>query len=331
MADLYARLVGDSDTTPDPKPVDIEQVMKQTFNQLDDDIVNAPVQEALASSREHGAKLLATAWAGSCALLSFYDSHSGLLHIALTGDSRAVLGRRADPDPGADVLDAACPTKHMYSAHALTIEQSGANPDEVARITAAHPNEPNLVQYGRVLGMGVSRAFGDARLKWPRALQLDVKRRVLGRPLQADVLTPPYIHAEPEVVSVPVRAGDFLVMATDGIWECLTSEEAVGLVGMWRDLQRERAAGGKEGKAKLRDPVGGYPPQALPVWASESRDDTVRYRQWNADKRFSCMDENPATVLLRNALGGADRDLTAALLSIKTPRARSYRCVVAPC
>ncbi|KAH9915286.1 protein serine/threonine phosphatase 2C [Epithele typhae] len=199
-----------------------------------------------------------------------------------------------------------------------------AHPGEVARLTAAHPGEPLLLQHGRVLGMGVSRAFGDARLKWPRAAQQELRRRGLARGAALpEVRTPPYVHAAPEVVSVPVRAGDFLVLGSDGLWEALTNEEAVGLVGMWRDA---RAAGGKEGrKGRVRDPVGGHAPHVLPVWASDAPDMTVRYRQWSADKRFSCADENAATMLLRNALGGADRELTSALLTIKSPRTRAYR------
>ena len=337
LADLYSRFTGESNSVPDPKPTDIESTLKATFKQLDDDIVHVSRKAALSlasDSREKAIELLGPASAGSCALLSFYDSHSRLLHVALTGDSRAVLGRLSGQHPSPDAPHASCPTKRMYSAHALTVEQTGAHPEEAARLIAAHPDEPNVVQFGRVLGMAVSRAFGDARLKWTLAEQRELKRRQIGRPLQADIRSPPYIDAEPEVVSVPIRPGDFLILATDGLWECLTSEEAVGLVGMWRDLQRERereaAASGKEGKvAKLRDPVGGYAPHVLPVWAGEGPDDTVRYRQWNADKRFSCADENAATVLLRNALGGTDRELTSALLSIKTPRARAFRCVCA--
>ena len=67
----------------------------------------------------------------------------------------------------------------MYSAHALTVEQTGAHPEEAARLIAAHPDEPNVVQFGRVLGMAVSRAFGDARLKWTLAEQRELKRRQL--------------------------------------------------------------------------------------------------------------------------------------------------------
>ena len=31
--------------------------------------------------------------------------------------------------------------------------------------------------------------------------------------------------------------GDFVVLATDGLWEMLTNEEVVGLVGQWLETQ----------------------------------------------------------------------------------------------
>jgi len=54
-------------------------------------------------------------------------------------------------------------------------------------------------------------------------------------------------------------------------------------------------------------------------------DDTVRYRQWGARKAFVNVDSNAATHLARNALGGDDSDLAAALLAMRSPRGRTYR------
>ena len=51
------------------------------------------------------------------------------------------------------------------------IQQTGYNQAEVARLQGAHPDEPNMIKDGRILGMAVTRAFGDARWKWPRDIQ----------------------------------------------------------------------------------------------------------------------------------------------------------------
>ncbi|KAI0373115.1 protein serine/threonine phosphatase 2C [Pilatotrama ljubarskyi] len=313
LADLYSKAVQvqKAESTPEPAPADIERTFKATFTRLDDDIVSAPLDTVFSSSSRHAAvTLLAPAYSGSCALLSFYDSHSGLLHTALTGDSRAVLGRQE--------RDASGQPTGLYSVHALTTDQTGWNPFERERIESEHPGE-EPVRNGRVMGMGVSRAFGDARYKWPRDVQDRLKRQYLGRTPLPNVKTPPYLTAEPEVTSIDVRPGDFLILASDGLWECLTNEEAIGLVGYWRDAMRSTRSPGERSRANLNMPE-------LPVQRHSEEDDrTVRYRQWGAQKRFVTVDENAATHLLRNALGGADIDLAAALLSLRAPRSRTYR------
>ena len=314
LADLYSRVAGslraraDACKVPVSDSCDVEKVLKTTFLQLDEDICHAPLPSVFASkSKDTAVNLLGPACAGSCALLSFYDSHSRLLRVALTGDSRAVLGRQRVNAEG-DL---------KYDVYILSTDHNGLNQAEVDRLHAEHPGE-SVVQNGRVLGMGISRAFGDAPYKWTRDVQDKLRKGHQGRPLLPEVKTPPYLTAEPDVTEIEVKPGDFLIMATDGLWESLTSEEAVGLVGLFKEAQRNRFG--------TREPVGGYSPDALPVWMAE-RDDTVRYKQWGAEKRFVMTDGNAATHLLRNALGGADKDLTATLLTMQTPRSRKYRCV----
>jgi pyruvate dehydrogenase phosphatase len=63
----------------------------------------------------------------------------------------------------------------------------------------------------------------------------------------------------------------------------------------------------------------------LPV-TSLKPDETTMYKWWRAImKRFVNIDTNSAVHLARNALGGADRDLTGALLQLKPPLSRRYR------
>ena len=113
--------------------------MKKGFTRLDDEIVHESVEKVLkANSKLVAAELLAPALSGSCALLSFYDSSSKLLHVACTGDSRAVLGRRGDSG--------------KWVATPLSVDQTGSNPEEEARMRKAHPGEDNVIRNGRVLG-----------------------------------------------------------------------------------------------------------------------------------------------------------------------------------
>jgi pyruvate dehydrogenase phosphatase len=304
LADFYSSLRKD-DPHACPSEEALEKNVKDTFLRLDDDIVNDAVQQAFAAeSKESAVKLLAPAYAGSCALLAFYESESHLLRVAITGDSRAVLGRR--------ILDEKGNTR--YKVLLLSTEQDGHNVAEEYRLHAEHLGEI-VVKNGRVLGMGISRAFGDAPYKWTLDIQAKLKKLYLGRSIRPHVKTPPYLTAEPELTTTKIQPGDFLILASDGLWESLSSEDAVGLVGWWLNKQQD-------GTAKL--------PPDLPVITDPDvpESHSARYGQWGAKKRFIKVDSNVATHLIRNALGGSDEDLSAALLSLGSARSRVYRSVL---
>lgn len=77
-------------------------------------------------------KKLAPAYAGSCALLSLYDSVTSTLHVACTGDSRAVLGQK-QPDG-------------EWEAIPLSAYQTGHNKEEVTRLKKEHPGEEDMAK-----------------------------------------------------------------------------------------------------------------------------------------------------------------------------------------
>ena len=131
---------------------EIDQAIKEAFVLLDRDIIEGAAA-AIEGNRflNDAMSEVAPSYSGSCALFSLYDPESRTLKVASTGDSRAVLGRRnVDGD---------------WEAMALSIDQTGYNKDEVARIHAEHPGEPDVIKDGRVLGMAVTRAFGDGVYK----------------------------------------------------------------------------------------------------------------------------------------------------------------------
>merc|ERR1712034_98587 len=54
----------------------------------------------------------------------------------------------------------------------------------------------------------------------------------------------------------------------------------------------------------------------------------IRQQQWAVtenNNRFTVEDKNAATHLVRNALGGRDRDMVCALLTLPSPYSRRYR------
>lgn len=127
---------------------EIDQAIKDAFMLLDRDIIQAGA-EAIEGDRFLNDAMAETApsYSGSCALLTLYDPDRRRLKVACTGDSRAVLGRRN--------------AAGEWEAHALSSDQTGYNDDEISRIRDAHPGEPDVVEQGRLLGLAVTRAFGD--------------------------------------------------------------------------------------------------------------------------------------------------------------------------
>lgn len=297
----------------DSEPFDdaINTKIKEIFVDIDDSIVHKPfnfTSGPLSKSSITGA--LGPALVGSSVLMAFYESEPRKLRVALTGNLRAVLGRRAHTLNG----------QTSYAVHVLTADQTCSNPVESARLRAKHPREP-LCADGQLLGCGLSRAFGLAAYKWGREMQQRLHQEFMGEAPLANIKTPPYLTAEPEITTLEVKPGDFMVMASNGLWNSLTNEEVVGLVGLW--LNRGMTV---ETDARTSPAADVINPQDLPV--SLGTDNTVMYSRWRATKKFLCVDDNAAGHLARNALGGADVELTAALLSMEPPRARKFRSAV---
>lgn len=305
---------------PYPSQEAIDAAIKRGFVNLDNEIVHSSVNKVMkANSKRLAAELLAPALSGSCALLAFYDSRSKMLNVACTGDSRAVLGRKS--------------ANGKWTATALSEDQTGSTVSEAERLRREHPGEDNVVRNGRVLGnLEPTRAFGDAFYKWKRETQDMLKRQFFGRSPHQYLKTPPYVTAEPVVTSTQIEPqnGDFLVLATDGLWEMLSNEEVVGLVGQW--LETQRATHGKSSAKGWLQSWWGTGNQ-LPIEKPKGENIAgqrapIRQTQYNVrqnENRFVVEDKNAATHLVRNALGGKDRDMVCALLTLPSPYSRRYR------
>ena len=305
-----------------PSPDAIDRAIKTGFTRLDNEIVHESVQKVRkAQSKVAAAELLAPALSGSCALLSFYDSRSKLLRVACTGDSRAILGRRG--------------ANGKWTVTPLSEDQTGGTTSEAERLRKEHPGEPNVVRNGRILGgLEPSRAFGDAYYKWSLETNAELKKSYFARTPSALLKTPPYVTAEPVITTTKVEPekGDFVVMATDGLWEMLTNEEVVGLVGQWLDAQGNPASQGSQTQSWLKSWWSTQ--KQLPVEQAagdngEGQRAPIRQQQWGTktslNERFVVEDKNAATHLVRNALGGKDQDQLSALLTLPSPFSRRYR------
>jgi len=317
--------VSDPDTE-EPYSEAVDNTIKKAFVDLDYGIVHQSLNVALASdppSPPAISRTLGPALTGSSALLSFYDREAQELRVALTGDSRAILGRKARKGQKAST----------YEVHVLAEDQIWQNPNEQARLRALHPES---FSSNTKLSVPTTRAFGLAAYKWGVGLQQRLHREFLGAdPPPADVKTPPYLTAEPEIATIKVEPGDFLVLASSGLWKSLTSEEVVGLVGLWidkemnvinTDLDVPSFAPTRRFGEDTSEGLSTFEPEDLPVVLGR-KDETVMYTRWRTQKKFVCVDNNAAAHVARNALGGADEDLLTALMVMQPPRAGKFRFV----
>lgn len=295
-----------------PNSATIDQAIKNGFLKLDHEIVNKNIEKLLNdNNKARAAELLMPALSGSCALLSFYDTNLQMLKVAVTGDSRAILGSFKD---------------NHWTVRQLSIDQTGSNPTEVARIISEHPDEPKVIRNGRVLGnLEPTRAFGDCRYKLPALIQERIYKQFFGKRLPNHLQSPPYVTAEPVITTTKINPenNDFLVMASDGLYEMLTNEEIVGLVVKW--MEKEKLVKPQKSFWNYFGSQENKLPQVLDITKDKLSKKPIR-RTKNNTGSFLLEDNNVSTHLIRNALSnGGSKEQTAMLILIPNPVSRRYR------
>ncbi|KAJ6844890.1 putative protein phosphatase 2C 60 [Iris pallida] len=154
---------------------------------------------------------------GSCCLVGVICG--GILYVANVGDSRAVLGRLMKAT--GEVLAVQLSTEHNASIESVRQE-----------LKALHPDDPQIVvlkhSVWRVKGLiQISRSIGDVYLK---------KAEYNREPLYAkfrlrEPFKRPLLSSEPSISVHPLQPHDqFLIFASDGLWEHLSNQEAVDIV-----------------------------------------------------------------------------------------------------
>ncbi|KAG2734164.1 hypothetical protein G9P44_002170 [Scheffersomyces stipitis] len=295
-----------------PNSATIDQAIKNGFLKLDHELVNKNIEKLLNdNNKAKAAELLMPALSGSCALLSFYDTNSKTLKVAVTGDSRAILGSFKD---------------NQWTVRQLSIDQTGSNPTEVARIISEHPDESKVIRNGRVLGsLEPTRAFGDCRYKLPASIQERIYKQFFGKRLPNHLQSPPYVTAEPVITTTKINPenNDFLVMASDGLYEMLTNEEIVGLVVKW--MEKEKVIKPQKSFWNVFGSNENKLPEVSDVTNDKSSKKPIRKTK-GSNGAFLLEDRNVSTHLIRNALSnGGSKEQTTMLISIPNPVSRRYR------
>ncbi|KAG8651255.1 hypothetical protein MANES_07G105800v8 [Manihot esculenta] len=152
---------------------------------------------------------------GSCCLVGIVCS--GHLYIANAGDSRAVLGRLDNKE---------------VKAVQLSYEHNASIESVREELQSLHPDDPHIVvlkhKVWRVKGLiQISRSIGDAYLK-----RAEFNREpLLAKFRLPESFNKPILKAEPTISEQKLDPEDqFLIFASDGLWEHLNNQEAVDIV-----------------------------------------------------------------------------------------------------
>ena len=333
---------------------EIENTIKNAFLSTDRTIMDRAKTAANWYPAANAAAIaaLTPAFSGSCALLAAFDASTCTLRVACTGDSRAVLGRWD-------------PSTSSYTAIPLSVDQTGFNAAEVERLTREHPDEPSIIdpKTGRLMGIAVTRAFGDHRWKWDNDLVKACQHKFWGTAPRPGSKTPPYMTAEPEITETQIvrcepddykypstdatkGKSDFLILASDGLWDRISSDHAVECVQRYLEA-RARGKG-----SVLSDPhLKVNPPNFSSVSALSAQNPFSPFLptgaaqqsgggtlepgvmcdpeqgqdvEWKATPEyFAIEDENAAVCLARNAMGGTRRALFLGILAGPEPLSRN--------
>ncbi|XP_020295685.1 pyruvate dehydrogenase [acetyl-transferring]-phosphatase 1, mitochondrial isoform X1 [Pseudomyrmex gracilis] len=279
------------------KEFQMEKALENAFLRLDNDLSN---EALLQLNRKDAARTLAVAMSGTVAAVAHIDGPH--LHVAGVGDCKAVLGVLSENDG--------------WSAKIMTVEHNADNRAEVERILLEHPpNERStVIKMERLLGqLAPLRSLGDFRYKWSKDIMKRVVVPFLGETaIPPNYHSPPYLTANPEVRYHRLTPRDkFLIIGSDGLWDLISPLQAVRLVGEHMS-----------GKVTLS-------PLRLPRKNMKLSDINEMLLQRKEGLKKKPLDNNAATHLLRNALGGTEYGIDHAklsqLLTLPTEVVRIFR------
>ncbi|KIJ54938.1 hypothetical protein M422DRAFT_153371, partial [Sphaerobolus stellatus SS14] len=128
-----------------------------------------------------------------CTAVAALVTYDNKVYVANAGDSRSIISVKGEAKP-------------------LSYDHKPMNEVETSRITAAG----GYIEFGRVNGnLALSRAIGDFEFK--KNFSLSPERQI--------------ITADPDIIKHDITEEDeFLILACDGIWDCLSSQQVVDAV-----------------------------------------------------------------------------------------------------
>jgi pyruvate dehydrogenase phosphatase len=154
---------------------------------------------------------------GSCCLVGIVCG--GTLYIANLGDSRAVLGKLVNAT--GEVLAIQLSSEHNVALESVRQEMHSTHPDDSHIVVLKH-------NVWRVKGLiQISRSIGDVYLK-----KAEFNREPLYTKFRIrEPFKRPILSSEPSISVHELQPDDqFVIFASDGLWEHLTNQGAVDIV-----------------------------------------------------------------------------------------------------
>ncbi|XP_049394329.1 probable protein phosphatase 2C 60 [Solanum stenotomum] len=154
---------------------------------------------------------------GSCCLVVVICN--GILYVANLGDSRAVLGRLVRAT--GEVLAIQLSAEHNACFESVRQELHSMHPDDPQIVVLKH-------NVWRVKGLiQISRSIGDIYLKKPEYNREPLYAKFRLR----EPFNRPILSSDPSITVQELEPHDqFLILASDGLWEHLSNQEAVDIV-----------------------------------------------------------------------------------------------------
>ncbi|KAE8668330.1 putative protein phosphatase 2C 64 [Hibiscus syriacus] len=154
---------------------------------------------------------------GSCCLVGVICG--GTLYVANLGDSRVVLGRAVKAT--GEVLAIQLSAEHNVCIESVRQEMKSLHPDDSQIVVLKH-------NVWRVKGLiQISRSIGDVYLK-----KAEFNREPLYKKFRLrEPFKKPILSADPSISTHQLHPQDqFVIFASDGLWEHLSNQEAVDIV-----------------------------------------------------------------------------------------------------
>ena len=283
-----------SDLFDDEQDFDVASALRSAFERLDTDISS----EALPMGGSLNTDMFQLALSGACATVVYVDGVD--ISVASVGDTRAVLGQLTDDGE--------------WVAKPLSTDHTFDNHDEVQRVRSSHPKSETsfVLKNNRLLGQLIPlRAFGDVRFKWSvkdlRNVVNIMDTAYASSIIPMNCYSPPYLIATPDITTHRLTANDkFLILATDGLWDCLTNDKAVQLIGNY-----------VEGKQTVDN-------FSIPDANMSLRNINQLLHQRKQGLAMKSLDNFASTHLIRNALGPEHKKVSE-MLTLPREISRYYR------